>query len=135
MALRERIRTGTGQIPIPDLVVQDKQGKINPAGLEQLKSSIQNLCRKVNGAISLGDGSAASWSGNVDGQYVTVLFPSVANTEVEIPHGLGRVVVGYAPVRKDRACDVYDSNSGSWNESRCLLKSTVANATVRLLLF
>ena len=61
-----------------------------------------------------------------------MVFPAVANTEIEIPHGLGRVVSGYEVCRKDRAADVYDSNAGSWTAQRVLLKSTVASATVRL---
>jgi len=133
MALRERIRNGVGQLPIPEPLAV-KNGKLSEDAVGRLASYLQTLARKVNGFLSFGDGSSASWAGNLDGQHVTVAF-GVADTEVEIPHGLGRPVQGYFVVRRDRACSVYDSNGGSWTDSLVLLKCSAANASVRLLVW
>jgi len=135
MAIRSRIRTGLGQQAIPDPIMVKKDGTVDPAGLTNLKLALQSLVRAYNGMISLGDGSVSSWAGNLDAQWIPVLFPSVADTEMTIPHGLGRLAVGYFVGRADRACSIYDSSAGSWNTGRIMLKSSVGSATVLLLVF
>ncbi len=61
---------------------------------------------------------------------VEITFPVKPNEEVEFHHGLGRYPTGYWLVRKDRACDVYDSSAGSWNKTTMRLMCNVADATV-----
>lgn len=72
---------------------------------------------------------------------VDVTFPAVANTDLVIPHTLTPPTpdhVNYVPIRKDRALDVYHDTSATrrpWQSTYIVLRSTVASARVRLLLF
>ena len=69
-------------------------------------------------------------------QYLTVTFPSSANSDYPIAHSLTPLnveEVDYEVVRKDRACDVYHDQSGTrtvWGEGYIILRCTVASATV-----
>ena len=72
-------------------------------------------------------------------QYVTVTFGS-ANTDYDIPHTL-RVTdpeaVNYQVVRADRATSIYHNQAAgrtTWKPGYILLRSSIANAVVRLLL-
>ena len=119
---------------VPDLVIRD--GKVTEEVALVLSTRLRDLVRKVNRRISFGDGVDGYRAGNLDAQYVDVATtPGVADTEFTVVHGLQRVPVGYIVVRKDKACDVYDSSIGSWTDSLMFLKCTVATATVKLIVF
>ena len=100
----------------------------------EISSVIQSIVAKINGGLALGTTMNGSRVGNLSGQRVTVIFGS-ANTERKIPHGLGRVPAGYIPVRKDRACDIYDSTETAWGESLFSVKCDTADAQVDLWVF
>ena len=74
-----------------------------------------------------------------DYRYVEVTFTS-ANTDQDVVHTLTPVNpenINYLVVRKDRACDIYHDQSGTrrvWGTNYIVLKSSVASATVTLLL-
>jgi len=133
MADRRRIYTDVGQLGIPDYVKPDEKGQLTPQAVNFLFGLIVTLIRKVNRGISFGDGTQSSWPGNIDGQWIEVRFSAVANTPERIPHGLGRVPIGYMVMRKDRACDVYDVNTGGWGPKDLYLACNTASALVRLL--
>lgn len=71
-------------------------------------------------------------------QYVDVTFPSNADTDIDIKHTLPVTdpdSVRYEVVRKDRACDVYDDQSGSrraWTTTAIYLRCDTASAVCRL---
>lgn len=130
MAERTRFATQP-QIPEPHPLPD----QWNEATAGAVRDHVLRVVKQLNGYISLGDGTTGSWSGNLDAQYVDLVFPSTPDTEVKIPHGLKRVPVGYAIVRRDRACQVYDSSTGSWGESLFYLKCDTASATVKVLLW
>lgn len=71
-------------------------------------------------------------------QYLTVTFPASANTDLDIPHTLAPFnfdEVDYEIVRKDRACDVYNDQSGTrkaWTATTLYLRCSVASAVVQL---
>jgi len=70
-------------------------------------------------------------------QYVDITF-GAANTDYRIRHDLKAVPlteVYYTVVKKDRATDVYTGTVTLWDEQHIILKSTVANAQVTILLF
>lgn len=72
---------------------------------------------------------------------VEVTFPSTVNTDLVVPHDLGADdpnTILYLPLRSDRACDVFHDTSATrkpWTSTYILLRSNVANAKVRLLLY
>lgn len=131
MAIRTMIDDRDAMVgDFPDIAAED--GKLTGVLSGALTQAIKAVIRKLNGLISLGTGATGHRAGNLDAQYIDILTPSVANTEFPVPHGLGRLVIGYDVVRKDRAVDIYDSNFGSWNPELLLLKATVASASVKL---
>ena len=133
MALRNRIENGVGMLAAPE-IQEPKEGQV--AGVvTYLAGLFKNIVTAINGRLSLGNAAQSSQSGNIDGQWITYVFPSSANTEVEIPHGLGRVPVGFFVGEKDKACDVYTSNRSGWGKERIYLKCDTATATVNMLVF
>lgn len=73
---------------------------------------------------------------------VEVTFPSAANTDLQIATGLTPPVnlegINYVALRKDRAADIYHDTSATrkpWQRGSIFLRSTVASARVRLLLY
>lgn len=85
------------------------------------------------------EGRLAEVAPHTGWQYVTVTFGG-ANSDYMIEHQLtpsNPEDIDYQVVRKDRACDVYHDQSGTrrdWASSYIVLRSTVANAVVDLLL-
>lgn len=131
---RPRAKNGFAMLPAPQGLRVESDGKISVSTASQFSADIKALVTKVNGGISFGNGEQGSQSGNVDGHTVQIKFPSAPDTEATIPHGLARRPIGYVVLSKDRACDVYDSSRGSWNDDFLYLKCTVADATVLLIL-
>jgi hypothetical protein len=116
-AIRSRIRTGAGVLA---------------AAAEVSLDELRRIVAKINGRLSLGDGTSGSWAGNLDAQDIDVTFPSVADTEVEVPHGLERTPVGVVAFSLDRAGHVYDSRRGSWDATRLFLKCSTASAVTKV---
>jgi hypothetical protein len=92
---------------------------------------IRMLVRTINGLITFGDGSNSSQSGNIDGQTKEVTFAD-ADTDYEVPHGLGRVPIGLIvlDVNSDGAV-VRGGSQGSWNVFRMFVRCNTAGTTAR----
>lgn len=73
-------------------------------------------------------------------QYVEVTFAG-ANVDFDIKHALkptNSENIHYIVVRKDRSTDIYHDQSGTrraWGKGYIVLRSSVANAKVTLLIF
>ena len=135
MAMRTIIEDGTGIVgAISDIKLTD-EGKLSEQAVTLLVSVVKSISQRLNGRLTLGTGVTGHRAGNMDGQWITVLTPGVANTEFTVPHGLGRLAVGYLVVDKDRAADIYSFDKGSWDSSIMILKCSVADATVNLWVF
>lgn len=72
---------------IPDLQLQD------PVATKQV--------REVAEAVHTLQDTVTEYS------IISVTFPA-AGVDVEVTHGLGRAPLGYYPIRKSAACDIYD---------------------------
>lgn len=128
MAKSKRIQNGVGfMAEMPGVVSPD--GKLTAAQVNYLVTGIQSLITALNGHISFGDGTNSSQSGNIDGHTKEVTFVS-ANTDYEVPHGLGRMPIGILllNVNADGAV-VRPSNNGSWNLERLFVRCNTAGAT------
>jgi len=134
MAQDLRIHDGTGMIPTLGAIALTKDEKFTQITANAIIAAITALISKVNGRISLGSAAQRAQAGNLDAVWIEHYFLT-ANAEEIIPHNLGRLPLGYWPVRKDKACDVYDSNAGSWDEFTFRLKCNTAASTVLLLVF
>lgn len=134
MALRRKVRDSSGSIgQLPTIQLED--GKLTEKLALSVGDKISEIITALNNGLSLGLGTSGNQAGNLDAQYITVLVPSVADTEFIIPHGLERVPVGYVVTQKDRACDVYTSSLGSWTKTHMYLKCDTGNATIQLLVW
>lgn len=128
MAISKRIRTGVGAIvDMPPITLSE--GKLTDQQAAYITDAVRGLIRAFNGGISFGDGSNSSLSGNIDGHTKEVFFP-LADTDVEVPHGLGRPPIGIIvlDVNEDGAV-VRGSQRGDWNGNRLFLRCSVAGTT------
>jgi len=129
MAKSERIRTVAGMVPELPPVLPLVDGRLTSQQIADITDSIRNLIRAVNGRLSFGDGSNSSQSGNVDGQLKTVKFVA-ANTDYEVPHGLGRIPIGIVVLSTDAdAAVVRGSSQGSWGKTRLFVRCNIAGTT------
>lgn len=129
MADSKRIRTGVGMLgDIPSVTVAE-DGRLTGVQVTYIFDALRNIIRAFNGRISLGDGSHSSQSGNIDGQTKEVVF-AAANTDYEVPHGLGRVPIGIVPldVNQDGAV-MRGNNRGSWSPTHLFVRCNVAGTT------
>lgn len=99
--------------------------------VNMLRRIYERLARVVNGQISFGDGINAD---NIDGVWVSVTTPGVANTDFTITHNLSRVPVGYLPVTKSAATDIY-TGSVAATATQLTLRATGTNVDVLFFIF
>lgn len=128
MAISKRIATGVGMLSdLPAVVSSD--GKLTDIQVGYITAAIRSVIRALNGRVSFGDGTQSSQSGNVDGHTKEVVFVS-ADTDYEVPHGLGRVPIGIIVLYVD-ADDavVRAANRGSWSSERLFVRCNTAGAT------
>lgn len=128
MATSERKFNGVGMIAdIPPVLTTD--GKLTDRQIADITSALRSLIRAVNGRLSFGDGSNSSQSGNVDGHTKEVTFVS-ANTDYEVPHGLGRVPIGVIVLSTNAdGAVVRGASQGSWSATRLFVRCNVAGTT------
>lgn len=129
MAVSERIRTGVGMLPELPAIVVPSDGKLTGTQIAYITDALRGLIAAVNGRLTFGDGRHSSQSGNIDGQIKEVLFEN-ANTDYEVPHGLGRLPIGIVvlDVNADGAV-VRGASRGSWSPTRIFVRCDVAQTT------
>lgn len=128
MAKSKRIFTGIGMLPdLPPVL--PNEGKLTDIQVANITDSIRNIIRAINGKLTFGNGLQSSQSGNIDGQTKEVTFTN-ANTDYEVPHGLGRVPIGVVvlDVNVDGAV-VRGGSRGSWSDSRIFVRCNTAGTT------
>ncbi len=131
MAISPRTRKGTGYVPdMPPITLSE--GKLTDQQAAYITDAVRGLIRQFNGFVSFGDGSASSWSGNIDGETKEVYFPA-ANTDVEVPHRLGRVPIGVITLDANVDGAVVRGNQrGDWNATRLFVRCSQAGTTALL---
>lgn len=104
-------------------------GRLSDVQVAYITDSIRNIIRTINGRLTFGDGLHSSQSGNIDGQVKEVVFAN-ANTDYEVPHGLGRVPIGIIvlDVNADGAV-VRGGSRGSWSPTRMFVRCNTAGVT------
>lgn len=95
------------------------------------KQFMQYCSKLLSEIVSVINGKT-DFDTNLSTQTVSVRFTN-ANTDLSIPHNLGRTGLKYFAVKKSAACDVYDGATTA-TKSTIYLRSTVAT-TVTLVLF
>lgn len=99
--------------------------------VNMLRRIYERLARVVNGQISFGDGINAD---NIDGVWASTTTPGVAGTDFVITHNLGRIPVGYIPVTKSAATDIY-TGSVPATATQLTLRATGTNVAVKCFIF
>lgn len=98
--------------------------------LTQLYQTLRNLSlTQRDGAIQDDDKA-----GNLNGVYVVFTSNGVANTEDTVAHNLGRIPVGYIPVRQDKSAILYDGTT-TFTATNLYLKSSAATVAWTVLIF
>lgn len=130
MAVSDRKPTGTGMLArLPP--IQSNKGQLTDQQISFITDHIALIVDAMNGHISFGDGTNSSQSGNIDGQIKEMTFVN-ANTDYEVPHGLGRVPIGLIVLDSNSDGAVTrGSNQGSWSSNRLFVRCNVAGTTVR----
>lgn len=113
-----------------------------PGGVETVSAALisllnlfqQEIVRKINGAITFGNGDHATQTGNIKGQWIELITPSTPGQEFSVPHDAGKVPAGVMKLRSDKAAHVYDSNIGGWTDTIIYLKCDVSSVTIRIAL-
>lgn len=120
--------TGVLDEPAP---IALQEGKITAQVATYVSQLLLTVVKKLNGLLTLGDGTTYSWSGNIDGQWIDVVYPSTPNTELVVRHGLKRVPTEVFHGTPTAACSFYSDRS-SWTRNEVRLKCDTASVTVRL---
>lgn len=117
---------------LPDLPpIVSTEGKLTDIQIAAIVDSIRNILRTLNGLLTFGDGSNSSQSGNVDGQTKEVTFVN-ANSDYEVPHGLGRLPIGILVLDTNTdGAVVHGGSQGSWGSERMFVRCNVAGTTAR----
>jgi hypothetical protein len=134
MSLRTLKKVTTGKIVQPTHISLDK-GELGHQTVHVLNTFMDAITKKINGHMSLGDGSQSSWSGNLYGQYIEFITPDPADTQFQVDHGLGQSPVGRIVVRQNKAGQLYDVNLGGWGDNSVYFKCDVASVLMKILLY
>ena len=135
MVDKKIIQVKDGKISEPGPIRVEKDGKIGVQAINQLNSYMGAVVRKMNRGLSRGTGEQGTLTGNLFGQYIEFTTPSVADTEFEVPHGLGQVPIGFDTVLTNKAANLYSSSYGSWSDSLIYLKCNVGSTLCLIGLF
>lgn len=86
--------------------------------------ALDEISNVINGNITLGD--------NISCSIIGATF-AVANSQVQLRHGLGRVPTGYLVARASVALSIYDGTTNSDTANIYLKSSVIGN--VKLVIF
>lgn len=100
------------------------QGPGDAAGLDLMQRQIQTSLKDIYGVEI------------IKGQLLEVTFPSGANTDLRISHGLGRIPVGFIPVYLSAAGIVYNSPTvAAAPREEIILRANAASLSAKLWIF
>lgn len=104
----------------------------------------QDVQKVLNGGIAFGQPVFKAYSttpqvqnglqvlnNNIDGVYVAVQTPAMANVEFVVPHNLNRVPTGFDIKRINAACNIYDDGT-TWTTTNIYLKCSATSVNVIL---
>lgn len=119
------IEDDSGKVGELPPIKTDRDDTLLPALAVKLYQSVQDLFEKFNGHISLGEHRVnGGRAGNLEAQYIIdFMSPVPADEAFEVPHGLGRVPIGYVVVSIDKPSIVYDGKPPkTWTDKSLWLK-------------
>jgi hypothetical protein len=136
IAKRPLIKTGVGVLSDPGRIRLGPDGKIGPEAIQAFNDFLAAVVKIFNAGLSFGTGAQSTQVGNFFAQYVEFTAPSAADTEIEIPHGLGAIPIGFWPIFHDtKDADLYASSFGSWGEDKLFVKSSLGDVLWKIIVF
>jgi len=93
-----------------------------------LRRQHEEIARALNGRIGFGDGTDPD---NIEGTWISVTTPGVANTDFTVTHGLDRLPAGYLVMSKAATVDIFDGSVAA-TISQITLRATVGSVAVVL---
>lgn len=133
MAVRPRVSVsvGTSAGLKPFAVDPDSKGRPTADVLTSMYKAIQGLLSLLGGGrVTLGTGEDATTTGLVDGQWLTVTTPATPDEPFPVPHGLGRIPLGFNVWNTDVAVRVYRDTTRPWTTELVWLRADVASANI-----
>lgn len=103
----------------------------NLTTLSDLTRILNPFCGQVGKALQNG----LNFTDNIRANTVAVTFPSIANQNIQVQHGLQVTPIGYVPIRLSAACSIYDGMSLVIGPTFVNLKCSVAGITASILFF
>lgn len=126
-----RIQQGIGHLPSLELK-PDNEGKLGPAAILAMANRVKALIALLNGKIRFGSGLPNTAGGNFDTIFLRLEFKA-ADTEIVLPHDLGRPPVIAWPTFWDRSCNIYSMRgaANAWgDETKAYFACDTADANV-----
>lgn len=135
------------QIPLPSNPSALTNNLLQGTAVYRSLSSIINVTQAVQSMMNLGtvattssDGKPATFTAGGFGNKLIRIAPAgqaaslgvtyewvAGGGQTIIPHGLGRIPIGYWIVRKSRDCDVYDGDT-AWDATNIYFHTTHSDA-------
>ena len=94
---------------------------------DRLKKRFIDISRAVNGNIEFGNPTNGAI--NINGVWISVTTPGVADTEFIFTHNLNRIPTGVLVVSVDKAAVIYASQKNLWTNTQIRLKCNVATVS------
>lgn len=93
-------------------------------GFDQLQRQLQSVLRELY------------LTPIINGNLIEFTFPSSANTDAKVNHGLGRAAIGYFPVSLSAAATIYLSSTVNQNDqNEIILKCNASSTVTKLWIF
>ena len=87
-----------------------------------------DISRVLNGSVEFGNPTLGLK--NIQGYWLSVVTPGVADTEFIVTHNLGYIPTGIIVFRVDKAAIIYASQVNLWNATQIRLKCNVATVAL-----
>ena len=113
--------------------LHSQEGKLSEQALKAHLDYSLRLGQKLNGGVSFGSewSEDGPWSGNIDGQLITVTSGATPDTEFAVFHGLGRVALGFIILGQSEDGFLKESSYESWTEKKSYFKCSGSSVRFR----
>lgn len=105
------------------------------ASPQVLKKRFEDTSRAINGGLEFGGPQQAGPKGNglknIQGFWVDVTTPGVADTEFTVDHNLGYIPTGIIVFAVDKATVIYASRKNQWTAKQAFFKANLATVSLQ----
>lgn len=99
---------------------------------DSIRTHLEQVNKVLGGNVSFGTTTANTDRGrNINGWAATVVTPGAPDTEFAVPHGLGRIPIGFLVMSRSVSGNVYKSTT-AWTTTNIYLKDSAVSDTLVL---